>query len=74
MRSTRHLPPLWLMGLCNATLGFSNGIAFFLLPQLMAAAHVPVPRIALITAIGTTPNFWFVLFGPILDVRFSRRW
>jgi MFS transporter, PAT family, beta-lactamase induction signal transducer AmpG len=67
-------PPLWLMGLCNATLGFSNGVAFFLVPQLMAAAHVPVPKIAVITAIATTPNFWFVLFGPILDVRFSRRW
>lgn len=74
MRSTRRPRPLWLMGLCNATLGFSNGVAFFLLPQLMAAAHVPVPKIAVITAIGTTPNFWFVLFGPILDVRFSRRW
>jgi MFS transporter, PAT family, beta-lactamase induction signal transducer AmpG len=62
------------MGLCNSTLGFSNGIALFLVPQLMAAAHVPVPKIALITAIAISPNFWFVLFGPILDVRFSRRW
>lgn len=74
MRSTRRLPRLWLMGLCNATLGFSTGVTFFLLPQLMAAAHVPEPKIAVITAIATTPNFWFVLFGPILDVRFSRRW
>jgi PAT family beta-lactamase induction signal transducer AmpG len=62
------------MGLCNATLGFSTGVAFFLLPQLMAGAHVPVPKIAVITAIATSPNFWFVLFGPVLDVRFSRRW
>jgi PAT family beta-lactamase induction signal transducer AmpG len=31
-------------------------------------------RIAVITAVATTPNFWFVLFGPLLDVRFSRRW
>lgn len=74
MRSTSRLPALWLRGLCNATLGFSNGVAFFLLPQLMAGAHVPVPKIAVIIAIATTPNFWFVLFGPILDVRFSRRW
>ncbi|MFP5237142.1 MAG: MFS transporter [Acidobacteriota bacterium] len=74
MPSTRRLPPLWLRGFCNATLGFSNGVAFFLLPQLLASAHVPEPKIAAITAIATTPNFWFVLFGPILDVRFSRRW
>ena len=73
MNSTRRLPPVWLMGLCNATLGFSNGIVLFFLPQLMAAAHVPEAKIATITAIGASPGFWFVVFGPILDVRFSRR-
>lgn len=73
MNSSR-LPPVWLMGLSNATLGFSNGIMVFVMPQLMAAVHVPEPRIATITAIGSSPGFWFVLFGPILDVRFSRRW
>ena len=40
---------------------------------VMAAVHVPEPRLT-ITAIGVSPNFWFVLFGPILDARFSRRW
>ncbi len=74
MDSRLRLPPVWLMGLSNATLGFGNGITLFLLPQLMAAVHVPEPKIATITAIGVSPNFWFVLFGPILDVRFSRRW
>jgi PAT family beta-lactamase induction signal transducer AmpG len=62
------------MGLSNATLGFANGITLFAMPQLMAAAHVPEPKIAAITAVATSPGFWFVLFGPILDVRFSRRW
>lgn len=62
------------MGLGNATLGFASGIMNFVMPQLMASVHVPEPKIALITAIAVSPNFWFVLFGPILDVRFSRRW
>jgi PAT family beta-lactamase induction signal transducer AmpG len=62
------------MGLSAATLGFSNGIILFVLPQLMAAEHVPEAKIATITAIGSSPGFWSVLFGPILDVRFSRRW
>ena len=70
----RRVPPVWLMGLSNATLGFANGITFFVMPQLMAAAHVPEWKIAAITAVATSPNFWVVLFGPILDVRFSRRW
>jgi len=61
------------MGLANGTLGFASGIMNFVMPQLMASVHVPEPKIALITAIAISPNFWFVLFGPILDVRFSRR-
>src|SRR3569833_3431135 len=70
----RRLPPLWVMGLANGTLGFASGIMNFVMPQLMASVHVPEPKIALITAIAVSPNFWFLLFGPILDVRFSRRW
>ena len=74
MNFERRLPPIWLMGLSNATLGFGNGITLFLMPQLMAEAHVPEAKIATITAVALSANFWFVLFGPILDVRFSRRW
>ena len=61
------------MGLANATLGFSTGIVSFVLPQLMAANHVPEGKIAAITAVGFSPNFWFFLLSPMLDVRFSRR-
>lgn len=74
MNSTRPIPPVWLMGLSNTTLGLSLGINFFVMPQLMAAAHVPELKIAAITAVASTPGFWFVFFAPILDVRFSRRW
>jgi hypothetical protein len=73
MNSRRRPPPVWLTGLSNASLGFSNGIILFVMPQLMAAVHVPESKIAAITAIGSSPSFWFVLFGPILDVRFSHR-
>lgn len=61
------------MGMGNLTLGFASGAMNFVMPQLMASVHVPEPKIALITAIAVSPNFWSVLFGPILDVRFSRR-
>jgi PAT family beta-lactamase induction signal transducer AmpG len=74
LNCTRRLPAVWLMGLSNATLGFSNGLVFFVMPQLMAAAHVPEPKIAAITALASTPFFWFVFFSPMLDLRFSRRW
>jgi MFS transporter, PAT family, beta-lactamase induction signal transducer AmpG len=70
----RSAPPVWLMGLSNATLGFSNGIVTFLLPQLLAAEHVAESKIAAITALAISPNFWAFVFSPIMDVRFSRRW
>jgi PAT family beta-lactamase induction signal transducer AmpG len=74
LNSERTTPPVWMMGVCNATMGFSNGIVLFALPQLLAAGHVPESKIATITAVAFSPNFWSVFFAPILDVRFSRRW
>ncbi|MGH9616842.1 MAG: MFS transporter [Acidobacteriaceae bacterium] len=74
MKSARRLPPVWLMGLSNSTLGLNTGIVFFAMPQLLAAQHVPEARIAGITAAAMSANFWGVAFGPMLDVRFSRRW
>ena len=74
VNTNRHIPPVWLMGLSNTTLGLITGLAFFAVPQLLAAEHVPEWRIAAITAMAMSPNFWAVLFGPMLDVRFSRRW
>ena len=74
LRAGRTTPPVWLMGICNATMGFSSGIVLFALPQLLAAEHVPEWQIATITAVAYSPSFWAVLFAPMLDVRFSRRW
>jgi MFS transporter, PAT family, beta-lactamase induction signal transducer AmpG len=74
VKSNRGVPPVWLMGLSNSTLGLTTGIVFFVMPQLLAAKHVPEEKIATITAVAMSANFWSVVFGPILDVRFSRRW
>jgi MFS transporter, PAT family, beta-lactamase induction signal transducer AmpG len=74
MKPNRHVPPTWLMGLSNAAFGLYSGIAFFAIPQVLATHHVSEARIAAITAMVLSPNFWAVIFGPMLDVRFSRRW
>src|SRR5271156_4586814 len=74
MKPKRRVPPVWLMGLSNASFGLYGGIAFFAIPQLLATYHVSEARIAGITAMALSPNFWAVVFGPMLDVRFSRRW
>lgn len=62
------------MGLPNATLGLCMGLVIFVVPQLLAVQHVPEAKIASLTALAISPNFFFFLLGPMLDVRFSRRW
>jgi MFS transporter, PAT family, beta-lactamase induction signal transducer AmpG len=74
LKSDRTSPPIWMMGLSNSSFGLYGGLAFFAIPQMLAAQHVSEARIAGITAAALSPNFWAVVFGPMLDVRFSRRW
>ncbi len=73
MTELRKLPPVWLMGLTNATFGMYGGFAVVTLPGMLAAQGVPGGRIAAITATVLSPAFWSFLPAPILDVRFSRR-
>jgi len=61
------------MGLSNGPVGLMSGIAFFVMPQLLAAGHVSEATIAAITAAAMSSNFWPVVFGPMLDVWLSRR-
>jgi MFS transporter, PAT family, beta-lactamase induction signal transducer AmpG len=74
LKSDRAAPPIWMMGISNSSFGLYGGLAFFAIPQILAAHHVAEARIAGITAAALSPNFWAVVFGPMLDVRFSRRW
>jgi PAT family beta-lactamase induction signal transducer AmpG len=69
----RRTPPLWLMGLTNATFGLVSGFIVLPLPQMLAAEGISEARIAAISAACFSPGFWVFLLGPILDVRFSRR-
>src|ERR1700733_12316428 len=73
VKSNRRVPPVWLMGLSNSTVGLNAGIVFFVMPQLLAARHVPEARIAAITAAAMSSNFSTLLLVPMRDVRFSRR-
>ena len=69
----RTLPPVWLMGLTNATFGFYGGFAVVTLPEMLARQGIPGGRIAAIVAAVLSPGFWVFLLSPALDVRFSRR-
>jgi len=74
MQRTRRRAPLWLMGLSNATYGLVGGFIVLPLPQLLAHEGVPEWKIAAVSAACLFPGFWVFLLGPLLDVRFSRRW
>lgn len=73
MRDGPKLPPVWLMGLTNATFGMMGGFTVVTLPQMLAAQHVPGGSIATMVAVVTSGAFWVCAVSPLLDVRFSRR-
>jgi PAT family beta-lactamase induction signal transducer AmpG len=73
MAGERRTPPIWLMGIGFAPQGAYGSVMLLVVPQLLAANHVPVPRIAAVTAIGLIPGFCSFLLAPILDWRFTRR-
>lgn len=73
LNQQKPLPPVWLMGLANASFGLMGGFTVVTLPQMLAAQGVPGGRIAEIVAVAITPTFWAFVVSPILDVRFRRR-
>lgn len=73
MTVKRRLPPVWLLGMTNATFGLTSGFVIVTLPEILAAQGVPGGHIAAITSIIVSPAFWAFLIAPMLDVRFSRR-
>ena len=62
------------MGLSNATIGLVGGFIVLPLPQMLAAQGVPEIKIAAVSAACFSPGFWVFLLGPLLDIRFTRRW
>ena len=71
--ASKRIPPVWVMGLTNLPLGITGAVALLIVPQLLAALHVPEPRIAEITGLALLAGFGCVPLSPILDVRFSRK-
>jgi len=61
------------MGLSNATFGLVGGFIVLPLPQLLAAEGVSEAKIAAVSAACLSPGFWVFLLGPLLDLKFSRR-
>ena len=66
-------PPIWLMGIANGSIGAGGAVLLLVVPQLLAADHVPEPRIAEITTLGLATGFTAWIVAPIMDVRMSRR-
>ncbi|HEY4010777.1 MAG TPA: MFS transporter, partial [Acidobacteriaceae bacterium] len=71
---SRGVAPVWLMGMGYAVFGLAGGFLVLPLPQMLAAEGVPEARIAAVSGACFLPGFWTFLLGPMLDVRFSRRW
>jgi len=61
------------MGLSNATFGLVGGFIVLPLPQILASQGISEAHIAAIGAACLSPGFWVFLLGPLLDLRFTRR-
>ena len=61
------------MGLSNATFGLVGGFIVLPLPQMLASEGLGAAKIAAISAACLSPGFWVFLLGPLLDLKFSRR-
>lgn len=68
------LPPAWLLGMGNGVFGLVGGFLVLPLPQMLAAQGVPEARIAGVSGACFSAAMWVFALGPLLDVRFSRRW
>jgi PAT family beta-lactamase induction signal transducer AmpG len=73
MPLTRRAAPIWLMGIANTTFGLVAGFIVLPLPQLLAAQSVPPAQIAAVSSACLFPGFWVFFLGPVLDLRFTRR-
>lgn len=73
MQKARPLPPIWMLGITNASFGLTGGFCAVVIPDMLAAHGIPAGEIATIAALVLSPGFWAFLISPMLDVRLSRR-
>lgn len=73
MPKARPLPPIWMMGMTNASFGLTGGFCAVVIPDLLAAHGISAGKIATIAAFILSPGFWAFLIAPMLDVWLSRR-
>ena len=69
----RAPPPAWLLGVMAMPYGSFNGVVAVGLPYLLRKQGVGVERIAAIAALVQAPAIWYVLWAPMVDIKFRRR-
>lgn len=73
MTENRRLAPAWLLGFGYLPFGINGSVALIAVPDLLASAHVPEPKIAALTSLYIATGFISILLSPLLDWRFSRK-
>lgn len=69
----RAPPPPWLLGVIAMPYGSFNGVVAVGLPYLLRKQGIGVERIAAIAALVQAPAIWYVLWAPMVDIKFRRR-
>ncbi|HEY2853851.1 MAG TPA: MFS transporter [Gemmatimonadaceae bacterium] len=65
--------PAWLLGIMAMPYGSFNGVVAVGLPYLLRKQGISVDRIAAIAALVQAPAIWYVLWAPVVDIKFRRR-
>jgi len=73
MEKKRLLAAPWVLGWGNLPLAVNGSVGIIAVPDLLAAAHVPEPQIAVVTSLYLATGFLSIPLAPLLDWKFSRR-
>ena len=52
MQKARPLPPIWMLGITNASFGLTGGFCAVVIPDMLAAHGIPAGEIATIAIEG----------------------
>lgn len=66
-------PRAWLFGIAAMPYGSFSGVVAIALPYLLRKSGMAVEGIASVEALVQAPSIWYVLWAPVVDIKFRRR-
>lgn len=68
----KQLPPSWIVGMGLFPFGLTAGFTVTALPFVLVHLGIPLYKVATVSAIVMSPNFWGFLLQPLMDTGLTR--